>query len=56
MAQLAINNQLLNNTEKFLYYANHGKYASQREALSVKRSLKSVKQRADKLKKIYEII
>ena len=35
MAQLAINNRLLNSTKKSLYYINHGKHARQREILFV---------------------
>ena len=54
MAQLVINNRLLNNIKKFLYYANHGKHARQKKVLFVKKLLKSAQQRADRLKKIYE--
>ena len=53
---MAINNRLLNNTKKFLYYINHEKYARQKEILPVKRPLKSTKQKTDKLKKTYKII
>ena len=53
---MAINNRLLNNIKKSLYYANHGKHAKQKKILPVKRPLKSVKQKIDKLKKIYKII
>ena len=56
IAQLAINNKLLNNTKEFLYYANHEKHAKQKKILPVERPLKSTKQRADKLKETYEIM
>ena len=56
MAQLIINNRLLNNTKKFLYYVNHGKHARQKKALPVKKLLKSARQKADRLKKTQEII
>ena len=54
--QLVINNKLLNNIKKFLYYANHEKHAKQKKILFVKKSLEFAKQKANKLKKIYKII
>ena len=56
IAQLAINNKLLNNTKKSLYYVNHEKHTKQKEVLSVKKPLKSTKQRANKLKKTHEMM
>ena len=56
MTQLVINNRLLNNIKEFLYYINYGKHARQKKVLFVKKFLEFVKQRADKLKKIYEKI
>ena len=53
---MALNNRLLNNTKKFLYYINYGKHARQREVLPVKRPLESARQRANKLKKIHKIM
>ena len=53
---MAINNKLSNNTKKFLYYINYEKHAKQKKILFVKKSLKSTKQRENKLKKTYKII
>ena len=54
MAQLILNNKLLNNTGELLYYINYGKYARQKKVLFVKKPLEFAKQRADRLKKIYK--
>ena len=54
MPQLALNNKLLNNIKKSLYYANHEKYIKQKKILFVKKFSKSAQQRADRLKKTYE--
>ena len=53
---MVLNNKLLNNIKKLLYYANHGKHAKQKEILFVKKSSESAQQRANRLKKIYEAI
>ena len=53
---MAINNRLLNNTKKFLYYINYGKHARQKKILFIKKFLESAKQRANKLKKIYKMM
>ena len=51
---MAINNKLLNNTKKSLYYVNYGKHAKQREILPVKKFSEFAQQQANRLKKIYE--
>ena len=51
---MAINNKLLNSTKEFLYYANHGKHARQKEVLSVKKLLEFAQQQTDRLKKTHE--
>ena len=53
---MALNNRLLNNIEESPYYINHEKHARQKKILPVKRFLESAKQRANRLKKTYEII
>ena len=53
---MVINNRLLNNIKEFLYYANYGKYAKQKEVLFVEKLLESAKQKVNKLKKTHEIM
>ena len=53
---MTINNRPLNNTRKFLYYANYEKHARQKKASPVKKPLESIKQKINKLKKIYEMM
>ena len=54
MAQLVLNNKLLNNIEKSPYYVNYGKYIKQKKILPVKKFLESAQQRTNRLKKIYK--
>ena len=54
IAQLALNNKLLNNIKKSLYYANYEKHAKQKKVLPVEKPLKFAQQRADRLKKTYK--
>ena len=54
MAQLVLNNKLLNNIKESSYYTNHEKHAKQKKALFMKKPSEFVQQRTNRLKKTHE--